>query len=250
MHTIKYYLKNEQKKIMFLKMVFKTIRSMPLHEVERITIEVASAIACFILVGYLIKIFQLTRESRHLGLPLGFGFLGISYAFSAFSYTPFFDFPNQGWIQLFIRAFAFLFLAVTYYFSKSDKKPKLLWNTSLLVLIVALTTLILFAIICPEVSRSQYVLYYIFVRIVSMICLCYILIHALKTQVGQSDATTLLVPLGYLFLLINQYSVLIWVVDGSYLALFGGLAFRLSGLAVFLFVSYRVFSSAEKRGTL
>jgi fluoride ion exporter CrcB/FEX len=225
-------------------------RSMPLFEVERITIEVVSAIACFILVRYMTKIYQLTRESRYLGLPLGFGFLGASYAFSAFSYSPFFDFTNQGWVQLIIRAFAFLFLAITYYFSKSDKKPKLIWNTTLTVLIVALTTLILFAIISPQVSRSEYVVYYIFVRIVSMICLGYIYINALKNQLEHSDVITLLAPVGYLLLATNQYSVLIWVIDRSYFALFGGLVFRLAGLAVFLAVAYKTFSRIDERGNI
>lgn len=228
----------------------KYLRRMPLYEVERITIEVVSAIACFILVKYMTKVYQLTRESRHLGLPLGFGFLGASYAFSAFSYSPLFDFTNQGWIQLFVRAFAWLFLTVTYHFSKPYKKTKLLWNATLLVLIVALTTLILFAIISPQVSRSEYISYYIFVRIINMICLSYIFISALKNQLGQLDATTLLGPLGYLFFLINQYSVLIWVVERSYLALFGGLVFRLAGLTIFLFVSYKAFPRTDKRGNI
>lgn len=223
---------------------------MALYCVERIMIEIVSAIACFILVRYMARIYQLTRESRYLGLPLGFGFLGASYAFSAFSYSPFFDFPNKGWIQLFIRAFAFIFLAVTYCFSKSNKKAKLLWNATLIILIIALTTLVLLAIISPQVSRSEYIFYNIFVRIISMTCLSCISIHALKSQLGQSDATTLLGPLGYLFLLINQYSILIWVIDRSYYALFGGLAFRFAGLAVFLAVSYKAFSRTNERGNV
>lgn len=221
---------------------------MPLYGIERITIEVVSAIACFILVRFLMRIYRLTRETRYLGLPLGFGFLGVSYAFSAFSYSPLFDFPNSGWMQLFVRAFAFLFLAATYYFSKSKKTPKRLWNTTLGVLTVALTTLILLTIISPQISRSDYVIYYIFARVVSLMCLCYISIHALKSTAGQSDPLTIAVPFGYILLAISQYSSLIWVVEASYLALFGGLAFRLAGLAVFIFLSYRTFPRIDKRG--
>jgi hypothetical protein len=235
-----------EKKISYVKYP----RSMPLFEVERITIEVVSAIACFILVRYMTRVYQLNRESRYLGLPLGFGFLGASYAFSAFSYSPFFDFPNKGWIQLFIRAFAFLILAVTYYFSKSNKQPKILWNTVLIILTAALTILILFAVISPNVPRPDYVLYYIFVRVVSLMCLCYISIHSLKSQLGQSDPTTILAPFGYIFLTVNQYSSLIWVIDRSYFALFGGLVFRLAGLAVFLAVSYKTFSRIDERGSI
>ena len=223
---------------------------MPLFEVERITIEIGSAIACFILVKYMAKIYRLTRESRYLGLPLGFGFLGISYAISAFSYFPFFDFANEGWIQLFIRAFAFIFLAVTYYFSKSNKQPKLLWNTTLIILTAALTTLILFAVLTPNFSRPDYVLYYIFVRSASLECLSYISIHSLKSHLEKSDPTTILAPFGYIFLAANQYSSLVWVIDNSYFALFGGLVFRLAGLALFIAVAYKTFPRTDKRGNI
>ena len=218
-----------------------------MYNVERITIEVVSAIACFILVRFMIKPFRLTGETRYLGLPLGFGFLGASYAFSAVSYSPLFDFTNRGWVQLFVRAFAFLFLAVTYYFSKSAKKPRRLWNVTLGLLAAILTILILLVIISPRFLLSDYILHSIFVRVFSLMCLSYISIHALKSHMEQSDPTTLVVPLGYILLAMEQYSALIWIVDSSYFALFGALALRLAGLAIFLFVSYKTFYSSERR---
>jgi len=219
-----------------------------MYDVERITIEVVSAIACFILVRFMMKPFRLTGETRYLGLPLGFGFLGASYAFSALSFSPVFDFANRGWVQLFVRAFAFLFLAVTYYFSKSAKKPKLLWNITLGVLAAILTILILLAIMSPQFSWPNYRLAQIYVRVFDLVCLSYISIHALKSHMEQPDPTTLMIPLGYILLGIGQYSLLIWAVDASIFAFFSGLALRLAGLAVFLFVSYRTFYSSEKRG--
>jgi hypothetical protein len=220
---------------------------MPLYSIERITIEVVSAIACFILVRFMVKPFRLIGETRYLGLPLGFGFLGVSYAFSAVSYSPIFDFANRGWVQLYLRGAAFVFLAVTYYFSKSTNKSRLLWNITLGLIGVILTVLVLLAIISPQISRPDYILWYICVRVVSLICLCYISIHALKSHMEQPDPTTLAVPFGYILLAIGQYSSIIWVVEASYLALFGGLAFRLAGLAIFLYVSYRTLI-AQKRG--
>lgn len=219
-----------------------------MYDVERMTIEVISAIACFILVRFMIKPFRLTGETRYLGLPLGFGFLGISYAYSALSYSPLFDFTNNGWVQLFVRAFAFLFLAVTYYFSKSEKKPKLLWNITLGLFAIILTILILLVIISPQFQLSDYKLAQISVRGFSLICLSYISIHALKSHVEQSDPSTLFVPLGYVLLGVGQYSSLIWAIDSSYFAFFGGLALRLAGLTVFLFVSYRTFYGSKKGG--
>lgn len=213
----------------------------------RITIEVVSAIACFILLRFMAKPFIATGETRYLGLPLGFGFLGASYTFSAISYLPEFNFQNWGWIQLFIRSFAFLLLATTYYFSNSKKKSKTLWTSVTGIIIAMLISIILFAIISPEISRPVYVQYYIFLRFANFIILWYIIINGLKSLIGPIDRTTIVSPFGYIFLSIDQYSSIIWVVDCSHLAHFGGLTFRLLGLAVLLFVSYSVFYSSEKR---
>ena len=218
-----------------------------MYDVERITIEVASAIACFILVRFMIKPFRLTGETRYLGLPAGFSFLGVSYAFSAFSYSPLFDFNNKGWVQLFLRAFAFLFLMVTYYFSKSKKKSKLLWDAAFGTFAAIFTILILLVIVSPKFTFSYYRLTQICVRFFSLMCLSYISIYALKSHIKQLDPTTLLAPFGYIFLGIGQYSALIWAVDISHFALFGALALRLIGLALLLFVSFRTFYSSERR---
>ena len=222
---------------------------MPLYTVERISIEVVSAIACFILVRFMIKPFRLTGETRYLGLPLGFGFLGVSYAFSSLSFSPIFDFTNKGLVQLFLRAFAFLFLAVTYYFSKSAKDRKLLWNATLAVLAAVLTILIMVAIINPEALWLDYHQAQVYVRIFNLICLAYISIHALKSHMEKPDPTTLIIPFGYILFGIGQYSLLIWAVDSSIFAFFAGLALRLAGIAIFLFVSYRTFYSSEARGS-
>ncbi len=217
-----------------------------MYDAERITIEVVSAVACFILVRFMIKPFRLTGETRYLGLPLGFGFLGVSYAFSALSYSPVFDFANRGWVQLLVRAFAFLFLAVTYYFSKSERKPRLLWNTTLSLLAVILTVVVLLVIISPPSLLLNYRANEIYVRAFSLLCLAYISIHALRSHIEHPDPTTLTTPLGYILLGIGQYSVLIWAVDRSYFAFFGGLTLRLAGLVAFLFVAYKSFYHTEK----
>jgi len=83
--------------------------------------ESVSAIICFILVNFMLTPFRLTRETRYLGLPLGFSFLGVSYIITALSHTSLNYFVDEWWIQLFFRAFAFLFLTITYLFSESTR---------------------------------------------------------------------------------------------------------------------------------
>jgi hypothetical protein len=102
------------------------------------------------------KPFRLTQETRYLGLPLGFGFLGVSYAFSALSYSRILPFTNSLLAQILVRAYAFLFLLVTYSFLKSAKKPKLLWNSTFGILIAVFAVLILLIIISPQFHPSDY----------------------------------------------------------------------------------------------
>ena len=213
-----------------------------MYEEARITVEVVSVIVCFILVRYMIKPYWLTREVRYLGLPLGFGFLGISYAIAAIAYTELFYFTELLWIQFLARTFAFVFLAVTYYFSKkTSKNIRLLWNITFSLLIVCLVGLFLLSFIFPQITASSYSASQLYVRVFNIICLSYIAIHTLKSHISKPDPTTIWTPLGFILLAISQYSLLFWYSDNSLAAFTGSLVLRLMALSVFLAVSYRSF---------
>jgi len=213
-----------------------------MYEEARITVEVVSVIVCFILVRYMIKPYWLTREVRYLGLPLGFGFLGISYAIAAIAYTELFYFTELLWIQFLARTFAFVFLAVTYYFSKkTSKNIRLLWNITFSLLIVCLVGLFLLSFIFPQITASSYSASQLYVRVFNIICLSYIAIHTLKSHISKPDPTTIWTPLGFVLLAISQYSLLFWYSDNSLAAFTGSLVLRLMALSVFLAVSYRSF---------
>jgi len=111
----------------------------------RTAIEVASAIICLVLLRFMIKPYENTGESRYIGLPLGFGFLGVTYVISAFSfYIPNIFGPNTIYFQLIARTFALIFICTTYYFSKkSTEKSQQLWTIILIALIIALIALLL-----------------------------------------------------------------------------------------------------------
>ena len=218
-----------------------------MYEEARITVEVASAIICFILVRYMMKPYGLTRESRYLGLPLGFTFLGVSYIISAFAYSQLYFFSELLWIQLLARTFAFVFLAVTYYFSKKpSKNTRLLGNITLSLLIVSLIALFLFAFIFPQVASHSYNDSQVYVRVFNLICLSYIAIHTLRSHIRKPDPTTIWVPLGFILFAVNQYTLLFWLIDHSLAAFTGSLIVRLLALAVFLAVSYSSFYERKR----
>jgi hypothetical protein len=218
-----------------------------MYEEARITVEVVSVIVCFILVRYMIKPYWLTREVRYLGLPLGFGFLGVSYAISAIAYTGLYYFFELIWIQLLARTFAFVFLAVTYYFSKkTSNKTRILWDLTFSLLIVSLIVLLIVAFIFPQVTSDSYTASQMYVRVFNVICLSYIAINTLRNHVRKPEPTTIWIPLGFILLATSQYSLLFWYIDNSLAAFTGSLALRLMALVIFLAVAYLSFHEGKR----
>jgi hypothetical protein len=195
----------------------------------------------------MIKPYQLTKENRYLGLPLGFGFLGATYALSAFVYfQPYFLGTRTIYLQTIVRTFAFVFLCVTYYFSrKNAENNRWLWNTILISLITLfVTSAILLSI--PQVSLPSYQLTSGIFRIFNLMCLFYLCAHTLRSHIEKPEADTLWSPFGYILLGISQYSLIIYSSDNSMSAWWGALAIRWAGLAIFLAIAYRSFWSTKK----
>ncbi len=220
-----------------------------MYEDIRIAIEVASACVSFILVRFMAKPYLLTREDRYFGLPLGFGFLGIASVVSAIAIAMPGYFSSQlAWLQLLPRTFAFLFLAVTYYFSKKpSKKSHLIWDLIISLLIFALATLVILGTINPKLASEDYLASSAYFRVCNLIFVSYISIHTLNSHVKSLEPSTIVIPLGFILLGISQYSLIIWSVDRSYFAFWGALVIRLAALLVFLIVSYRTFHSLNER---
>ena len=209
----------------------------------RLTLEPASAIICFILVWFMIKPYRLTGEGRYLGLPLGFGIMGISHIIAAIV-----AFSNSlNWFMLLFRTFSFLFLATTYFFSnKSSKKTQQIWNITLSALFVILITLSLLVFVAPQSIWETYSGTQIYFRIFMEIFLLYIIIHTLRGHVKKPDPKTIWIPFGFIFLALSQYSFLLFYIDSGLAAFWGAYVFRFAGLIVFLIVAYQAFYSSKE----
>lgn len=219
------------------------------YPVTRTVIEIVSAIACFILLYFMTKPYTVTREGRYIGLPLGFGFLGASYALSAVAYAqP--DFTNSDIkvIQLLFRAFAFVFLAVAYYFSKKpSKNTRLIWDITFSMLLVGLIALIMINFIAPQIPVRTYETLNTSVRVLNISCLAYILFHCFKEHKKEPDSLTVWIMAGYALLALNQAACIIWAIYVDYTAFWGSLVFRLIGLTIFLTAAFRTFYQQKKR---
>jgi hypothetical protein len=207
--------------------------------------EPSSAILCFILAWFMIKPYRLTGEASFLGLPLGFGIMGIGHVIAtiaAFSY-------EVSWFMLLFRTFSFVFLAMTYLFSgKFSRTHQQFWNITLSMLVVALIVLSLIFVVTPQPFGDYYNIASIYYRIFIGICLLFIVAHTLRTHLKKPDPNTLWIPLGFILLAISQYSFILFYVSESSPAAWGGLVFRFAGLIMFLLVSWRTFFSEKEFG--
>ena len=218
-------------------------------DTERVVIEIVSAIICFALAKFMINPYKLTREGRYLGLPLGFAFLGISYAISALVYSPLTISAQFLWLPLLARTFAFVFLATTYIFSNvNSKKGQLLGEIFASLLVIALTSLLLLEFVAPKFAFEGYMKANVYIRIFNVVCLSYVAIHTLRSHIRNPDPKTICIPFGFIFFAISQYSLISWYVDSSFSAFVGSFIARFIGLGIFLFVALRTFYVQDKEG--
>ena len=219
----------------------------------RVVYELTSTILCFILVWFMAKPYRYTKQARYVGLPLAFGLLGASYFLSAIAYAQLSFFPDDlFWVQLAVRAFAFVFLASTYRFpkkiSETTSTSRLIWSVVSTLIALTIITLIMALIINPQFNFSNYKAASSYVRIFNIICLTYVIINVLRNHMAKPESSTLLIPLGYILLAISQYSLIVWALDSSMSAWWGALSLRWGGLAIFLYVAYVTFFGSQKKG--
>lgn len=214
-----------------------------MYEVERFIIEVTSAVLYFILVKYMHKPYGLTGENRYLGLPLGFAFLGMSEIFLAIQIIyPFTQLPG---LSVATRTFAFVFLAITYFFStKPQRNNQMVWSLTLSLLTVIAAVLCIAIIEAPLLNLQIPLSFSIFLRFLGLFFIGYICLHTLNSHIKRPDPTTIWIPLGFIMLGLSQYSQIIRILDNGYTygaAFIGGIVTRFIGIAIFLYVAYRTF---------
>jgi hypothetical protein len=213
------------------------------------SIDAVSAAISFVLVWFMTKPYRYTGERKYIGLPFGFSFLGASYFIGLIGF-----FLESGsfldvlrWVQLFTQSYAFVFLAVTYYFSKKEKDTTLSWfaiafAAILLAAVVSYTVIL----VAPLYDLPHFDTVDDYMRIFNMVFLSYIAIHTLRSHATRPDAKTIWIPLSYLLFDFGQYSLLIWSLDGSFTAFVGAHFLRLVALLVFLFVAYQTFYASNE----
>jgi hypothetical protein len=223
----------------------------------QILLEIISATLCFVLARFMLRTYLFTRENRYAGLPFGFGFLGVSYLFMAIAYSSNLShFPEEmKWVGLFSEAYAFAFLALTYYFSGKpyERSARLWWQTIFSALMVAMVISLVVVFAPPVFALPSYQDADRYISVLEIVLASYIVVHTLRNHASKPDSKTIWAPIGYALLAFAEYSSLIWSLDSSFSALVGAYFIRITGLLVFLYISYQVFAppnaTDKARGT-
>jgi len=216
-----------------------------MSDISLIIVESVSAALALILVRFMIKPYRMTADVRYIGLPLGFAFLGISYVFMGASLH--FSDPviveKLQWLQLFTGAYAFIFLALTYYFSAKPPERRLYIFIQVLVSFTILVLIIALAVVFmpPPFALPNYKRVDEYFRILNMLLALYVTLYTLRRHARRPAPETILAPLGYTLLASSQYSFLVWSLDASYYAFIGAHIIRVASLLVFLLMSYKAY---------
>ena len=213
-----------------------------------VLVEIFSAVLCFFLLKYMITPYRITREARYLGLPLGFAFLGASYLFMGFAYyfDSFLFVQELKLLQLFTQAYAFAFLAVTYYFSKSSKSKNMLWTVTYAGLVFVAVMSYLFIFEPPMLGFPGYKTIDEYFKLFNLFCLSYIFVHTLRNHLSKPSPKTFWIPLSCLLFAFGQYSSFIWSLETVFVANVGAHILRIAGLIVLIFVVYQTFYGSRQ----
>jgi len=200
-----------------------------------------SAWLAFSIAYLMLRSFRTIRDDYLIGFPVGFSSLGLAYVFFDLSYAV--ALPEiAGWFFLLLGSCGFGFLAAAYFFKKrSAMQPSSghtsRWTISLIVL--AIVSLFVVASI-PATLLPAYQMVESGFRIINIVFLGYIIYslnQALRTETELSN-----VVLGFTFLSIDQYSLLLWSLDRGFVwSLFFAQLTRIAGLFIHLVFLVRRF---------
>lgn len=213
---------------------------------ELVSIHAAAIALCLVLVYFMSKPYKVMGESRYLGLPLGFGFLGLSHFFSAYTFfaPPTLHDPVV-WLQFTARSFAFAFLALSYYFAKKpSQNSRVWWNLTLSILTVALMATFVGVAISPQ-STTAYLQQDMYFRIFNVVCLGFISIHTLRIFIKKKEVATGSTAFGYIQLALSQFLLIFWVAYLNQTVFWIAMLLLLSGLTTLVLVSYRAFNRSR-----
>jgi hypothetical protein len=206
-----------------------------------------SAWLSFSIAYLMLKSWNTVREDFLLGFPVGFSLLALSYIMLDISYIfPLTDAWN--WLRLLLSPWGFAFLAVTYFLrygsTGTGKWDSARLPLSILTVLTISTVALIFLLptaLLPSIDTSE-----LGFRIVNLVILGYVIYNLNKALKTETELST--VVLGFTFLTIDQYSLLLNTLDRTFVwsVIFAQLV-RIAGLFILTIFLVRGFQRRAGR---
>jgi hypothetical protein len=167
-------------------------------------------------VAYLmLKSWRMVREDYLLGFPVGFGLLALAYVMFDIAYV----FPQTNdwnWAPLLLGSWGFAFLAFTYFLRYGSARTDKTGSANLVFGILGVLTVssLTLVFLLPSSLLPSFLTAELAFRVVNVGLLGYVIYRlnkALKVESGLSN-----VVLGFTFLTIDQYSLLLNTLDRTF----------------------------------
>lgn len=191
-------------------------------------------------VAYLMfKSWRMVREDYLLGFPTGFSLLALAYSMLDITYV--LPLTNTGnWIRLLLSSWGFIFLAVTYHLRYSSSNAIGPAAKSFVVLALLTISSIVSVSVIPPALLPSYLASELSFTIINLLALGYIIYNLNKALRIESGLST--VVLGFTFLTIDQYSLLLNTLDRSFVwSVIFALLVRIAGLLTLTIFLVKVF---------
>ena len=180
--------------------------------------ELLSACLAFAIAYLMLRSFRVLRRDYLLGFPIGFSFLGLSYLLLGASYVISSLGDEASWLQLFIGCYGFAFLGTTYFLRRRSLAHRLgrmsNWLFSLLVVLAVVAVLIV--IVPPVMVLPPHRVADQVFRITNVGLLAYVLLSMHQILKAKAYELGAVVLAGFVFLAIEQYSLLLWSLDAGF----------------------------------
>ena len=179
------------------------------------------------------RLVRVVRREYLLGFPVGFTLLAIGFIVFGLSYAYPASEELASWLHLSIMTYGFAFIAGTYFLKKSLRRRvgrMSAWLFSMLVVLaVAAVTLI---VVPPRFLLPSYRTVDEIFRITNLVLLVYIIFSLYQDFKPRRVGLGGMVLSGFVLLAGNQYSLLIWGLDGGFWSFALAHAVGLTGLTM------------------
>lgn len=190
-----------------------------------------SAGLAFSIAYLMLASFRTVRSQYLLGFPIGFTLLGFAYVFYGLAYLmPFLE-DNSTWFYLLLDAYGFAFLAFTYFFGRASQASTRIGPERWYLLLTASAGVVAVAVVLSASLLPEFRAVDGFLRVANLIFIGYMIYSLNRALKAEAELST--VVLGFTFLAIEQYSLLLWALDRAFewAFLFAHLI-RMTGLAI------------------